>query len=195
MRIARRTGFVAGLLTLFLGATVLSADKKNTDIDAAKLKSTVKTQVTTTSAPSTLIQSENGLAVATAASPQAGEQIKWWVMGGGGGAANSTNFKLSGTIGQTAAGPIASTNFKLTQGFWQNFVTSCCVGTTGNVNATGIVDLSDLSALVNYLTGGGYVLPCIPEANVNNAGIVDLSDLSALVNYLTGGGYVLPSCP
>jgi len=71
---------------------------------------------------------------------------------------------------------------------------SCCTGVTGNVNMAGIVDLSDLSALVSYLTGGGYVLPCQPEANVNNAGIVDLSDLSALVSYLTGGGYVLPSC-
>jgi hypothetical protein len=73
--------------------------------------------------------------------------------------------------------------------------TSCCVGTTGNVNMVGIVDLADLSALVSYLTGGGYVLTCIPEANVNNVGIVDLADLSALVSYLTGGGYVLPTCP
>jgi hypothetical protein len=72
--------------------------------------------------------------------------------------------------------------------------TSCCVGTTGNVNLLGIVDLADLSALVSYLTGGGYVLLCVPEANVNNTGIVDLADLSALVSYLTGGGYVLPSC-
>ncbi len=71
----------------------------------------------------------------------------------------------------------------------------CCVGTTGNVNGSGIVDLADLSALVSYLTGGGYVLPCVPEANVNNAGIVDLADLSALVSYLTAGGYVLLSCP
>lgn len=71
----------------------------------------------------------------------------------------------------------------------------CCIGTTGNVNASGIVDLADLSSLVSYLTGGGYVLPCVPEANVNNVGIVDLADLSALVSYLTSGGYVLPSCP
>jgi hypothetical protein len=81
--------------------------------------------------------------------------------------------------------------------FIQSFTVhvGCCIGTTGNVNVTGIVDLSDLSALVSYLTGGGYVLQCEEEANVNNAGIVDLSDLSALVSYLTGGGYVLPNCP
>ncbi len=72
---------------------------------------------------------------------------------------------------------------------------SCCTGTTGNVNVTGIVDLSDLSALVSYMTGGGYILLCEPEANINTVGIVDLSDLSALVSYLTGGEYVLPNCP
>ncbi len=71
----------------------------------------------------------------------------------------------------------------------------CCEGTTGNVNDIGIVDLSDLSALVSYMTGGGYILPCEEEANINNEGIVDLSDLSSLVSYLTGGGYVLPNCP
>lgn len=71
----------------------------------------------------------------------------------------------------------------------------CCLGVRGNVNYIGIVDLADLSALVSYLTGGGYVLPCPNEANVNRIGIVDLADLSALVSYLTGGGYVLPSCP
>ena len=71
----------------------------------------------------------------------------------------------------------------------------CCIGTTGNVNGAGIIDLADLSSLVSYLTGGGYVLPCPAAANVNNTGIVDLADLSALVNYLTGGGFVLPNCP
>jgi hypothetical protein len=73
--------------------------------------------------------------------------------------------------------------------------TTCCILVTGNVNMSGSVDLADLSALVSYLTGGGYVLPCAPEANVNTIGAVDLADLSALVSYLTGGGYVLPTCP
>lgn len=71
----------------------------------------------------------------------------------------------------------------------------CCQGQRGNVNAKGIIDLVDLSSLVNYLTGGGFVLPCPEAANVNGTGIVDLVDLSSLVNYLTGGGYVLPQCP
>ncbi|MFZ1683319.1 MAG: M64 family metallopeptidase [Candidatus Zixiibacteriota bacterium] len=71
----------------------------------------------------------------------------------------------------------------------------CCIGTRGNVDGSGIVDLSDLSVLVIYLTGGGYTLPCVNEANLDGAGTVDLSDLSALVSFLTGGGYVFPPCP
>jgi hypothetical protein len=72
--------------------------------------------------------------------------------------------------------------------------TCCCVGTTGNVNGTGIVDLVDLSSLVSYLSGGGFTPPCTAEANINGTGIVDLADLSSLVNYLTTGQFVLPSC-
>jgi hypothetical protein len=82
-------------------------------------------------------------------------------------------------------------------GVWRrplNQVLPCCVGTTGNVNMEGIVDLADLTSLVSYLTGGGFVPPCTDEANINGVSIIDLTDLSALVSYLTGGGYLLPPC-
>ncbi len=72
---------------------------------------------------------------------------------------------------------------------------SCCVGLRGNVNQLGGVDLADLSAMVSYLTGGGFVPPCLDAANVNGVGAVDLADLSALVSYLTGGGFTLVPCP
>jgi hypothetical protein len=94
-----------------------------------------------------------------------------------------------------ADGSIDLATANITNGTVSVLLNSCCIGTTGNVNVSGIVDLADLSSLVSYLTGGGYVLPCAGEANVNAVGIVDLSDLSSLVSYLTGGGYVLPSCP
>lgn len=70
----------------------------------------------------------------------------------------------------------------------------CGVGTTGNIDLYGIVDLSDLAYLVSYLTGGGAVLLCPDEANINALGIIDLSDLSMLASYLTGGGATLPQC-
>ncbi|PWB72806.1 hypothetical protein C3F09_06040 [candidate division GN15 bacterium] len=58
----------------------------------------------------------------------------------------------------------------------------------GDVNFSQfMVDLSDLSSLVSYLTGGGYVLPVPKLADVNNDCLVDLTDLSILVAYLTSG--------
>ena len=79
--------------------------------------------------------------------------------------------------------------------YWIRGCKSCCVGKRGNVNCTGAIDLGDLSALVSYLTGGGFVLCCPDAANVNGTGSIDLGDLSALVSYLTGGGFVLVNCP
>ena len=80
--------------------------------------------------------------------------------------------------------------------FQYTSIWECCEGQRrGNINLSGIVDLTDLSCLVSYLTGGGYRLPCYGSANVDGTGIVDLADLSALVSYLTGGGFVLPNCP
>lgn len=73
----------------------------------------------------------------------------------------------------------------------------CCTGKTGNVNALGIIDLADLSALVAYLIGDNPDLAiCPPAANVNALGIIDLADLSFLVTYLTGGDFPgFPDCP
>ena len=70
----------------------------------------------------------------------------------------------------------------------------CCTGMRGNVNGVGSIDLSDLSALVSYLTGGTFVPQCMDAANVNGVGSVDLSDLSSLVSYLTGGSFVPGTC-
>jgi hypothetical protein len=72
---------------------------------------------------------------------------------------------------------------------------SCCTGMRGNVDGIGIVELADLSALISYLTGGGYVPSCMDRANVNGQGVVDLADLSTLVAYLTGLPAVLAQCP
>ena len=79
--------------------------------------------------------------------------------------------------------------------YWVRGCRSCCIGKRGNVNCTGAIDLGDLSALVSYLTGGGFVLCCPDASNVNGTGSIDLGDLSALVSYLTGGGFVLVNCP
>lgn len=72
----------------------------------------------------------------------------------------------------------------------------CCVGTTGNVNVVGSIDLSDLSLLIAYLTTTPRpVLPCPDEANINALGSIDLTDLSLLISYLVSGSGTFPNCP
>jgi hypothetical protein len=65
-------------------------------------------------------------------------------------------------------------------------LSSCCVGTTGNVdcNPTDAVDISDLSALIDNLFVSFTSLCCQAEANVDGQPGIDVSDLTALIDYL-----------
>jgi len=66
--------------------------------------------------------------------------------------------------------------------------TECCVGLTGNVDGdpSDVVDIGDLTALIDYLFITFTVPGCMEEANVDGdvAGTVDIGDLTALIDYL-----------
>ncbi len=140
-----------------------------------------------------------GLVPNALADSKTGEEINWQFIGSGGTSGSSQNYRVSGSVGQAVAGLLPGTTYHVNQGYWQNFQTGsgCCVGTTGNVNMAGIIDLTDLSLLISYLTvSPAPVLPCPEEANVNGASIVDLTDLSLLISFLTvTPAPVLPNCP
>lgn len=76
---------------------------------------------------------------------------------------------------------------------------TCCFGMRGNIDMTGIIDLTDLSWLVLYLTipaPNKPTLPCAAAANTSGEGIIDLTDLSTLILHLTlPGGITMPQCP
>ncbi len=63
----------------------------------------------------------------------------------------------------------------------------CCVGLTGNVDCDpgNGVDISDLSALIDYLYITFSPLCCVKSANIDGdvSGGIDISDLSALIDY------------
>ncbi len=63
---------------------------------------------------------------------------------------------------------------------------NCCVGLTGNVDddAGDIVDIGDLTALIDYLFISYTEPACLDEANCDGAGTVDIGDLTALIDYL-----------
>jgi aminopeptidase N len=60
-----------------------------------------------------------------------------------------------------------------------------------NFSQTPVVDLTDLSFLVSYLTQGSPVPPVKKLSDVNADCSVDLADLSRMVSYLTGSGATL----
>ena len=72
----------------------------------------------------------------------------------------------------------------------------CCHGTTGNIDGDPgeIVDISDVSAMVDYLTTTYPISPCFLEDDVDKSGAIDISDLMALIDFLSIGR-ALPTCP
>ena len=70
----------------------------------------------------------------------------------------------------------------------------CCL-VRGDADASGAINVSDLTYLVNYLFKGGPSPVCDEEGNADAAGAINVSDLTYLVNYLFKGGPVPPGCP
>lgn len=73
----------------------------------------------------------------------------------------------------------------------------CCVGVRGNVDCdgSGLVDISDLTRLIDYLYLSFAPLCCIDEANADATGSVDISDLTTLIDHLYLSFAPLGSCP
>ncbi len=62
----------------------------------------------------------------------------------------------------------------------------CCAGSTGNIDCEpdDIVDISDLTRLIDYLYVSLSPLCCVAEANCDGQPGVDIADVSALIDYL-----------
>jgi hypothetical protein len=71
----------------------------------------------------------------------------------------------------------------------------CCTVVSGNVDAdaVGLVDIGDLTRLIDYLYISTEVLACPKSGNVDGdlEGLVDIGDLTGLITYL----YVPPNTP
>ena len=125
----------------------------------------------------------------TQTKPATGEEINWHVISCGGTGGDSPSYGHVGTTGQTAVGMGKSQNYRLSSGFWPDFSpSSCCVGLTGNVDGdpADMVDLGDLTKLIDYLFISFTPPDCMEEANCDGSidGIVDLGDLTTLIDYL-----------
>ena len=127
------------------------------------------------------------LALGDSADPKAGEQLKWQVIANGGNKGTSTNFTLSGTIGQTASGPGLSTSYKMNQGFWQGFATGPSY-ICGDANGSGSVNISDAVSLIAYIFSGGPAPNPLAAGDANCSGSINISDVVYLIAYIFSGG-------
>jgi len=74
----------------------------------------------------------------------------------------------------------------------------CCSGFTGNINCSvsDDPDISDITALIDFLYLSGTPLCCAEEADVNKSGgEPDISDITALIDNLYLSHTPLPLCP
>ncbi len=74
---------------------------------------------------------------------------------------------------------------------------TCCEGIRGNINGDTLqnIDISDLTALVNFMFKSGAQPPCMEEADVNGDQSQNIADLTHLVGYMFKSGPDPSPCP
>ncbi len=77
-----------------------------------------------------------------------------------------------------------------------NVTMGCCVGMRGNADNSPdqIVDIGDLTRLIDYLFISMDELECLEEANTDGEGVVDIGDLTVLIDYLFISMLPLDNC-
>ena len=125
---------------------------------------------------------------------RAGEEINWQVLSNGGSNCSSPNYKISGTLCQTATISMTSANYKIQSGFWQPLQgTPECQGICGNVNGDSKVNLADAVYMINYIfTHGPAPIPIIACMDANTDAAVNLADASYIINYVFFQGSPAP---
>ena len=122
------------------------------------------------------------------AGEKSGEQINWQVISSGGTDGASANYRMSGTVGQTAAGSGGSDNYGLDHGFWQDSWGGDCCNLGGDADNSESVNLLDATYLINYLYKGGQPPPCTAEGDPDESCTINLLDATHLINYLYKDG-------
>lgn len=122
----------------------------------------------------------------------AGEQIKWQVIGNGATDGASANYNLKGTVGQAAIGSGSSTNYGLNQGYWQSFSSGSCQ--CGDADGNGQVSITDAVFIINFIFGGGAAPNPLCLADADGNGQVSITDAVYIINFIFGGGPAPGGC-
>jgi len=140
-------------------------------------------------------------AVSVMAVERAGEEINWQVISGGGSVnGTSTNYILSGTIGQTAAGFGSSASHTVLHGFWQDFGTgsdNCCMdwGVAGDANDDLVINLLDILQIISFVYQDpvgdppnphdcNALLDCNGDGATVDTPVINLLDILAMIEHV-----------
>jgi hypothetical protein len=195
--------FVGVIALLFLGVDMgIAKDKQSKSEKATEISQQEIQQADTQLNPT---QPEQTASPTSLSAAQAGEEINWQVISGGGDIdGNSTNFRLSGTVAQTAVGGGGSTNYSLSHGFWQTFATEddCdCMPGDANGDAlfppyTGGVNIGDAVYMISYIFKGGPAPIPYPvcSGDANGDCQPNVGDAVYIISYVFKGGPPPPTC-
>jgi hypothetical protein len=131
------------------------------------------------------------------AEDKSGEEINWQVISSGGSTGSSTNYNLSGTVGQTAVGTGSSATYGLNHGYWQTTGGSpdCCLVRGDAKHDNQIILVDDIVYLVDHLFKGGPAPPCLDEGDAKaDNGLILVDDIVYLVDHLFKGGPAPDPC-
>lgn len=131
-------------------------------------------------------------------SSRADTTVVWQLFSGGGANVSNNDYRLKGSLRQTAIRFTESGSYDLENGFWPYIRTlPCCIQIRGNVDGDlqESVDVADVTYLSDYLFRGGPAPSCEEEADVNASGGVDVADLTYLSDYLFQSGPAPLACP
>lgn len=186
--------FTAILFLLTAGILFAAAQKaeKSEDVKATSANDQAEAQNVTAGSKQTEAESAQA-----PVAPKAGEEINWQVISGGGSMnGTSDNYRLSGTVGQTAVGEGTDGTNDIHHGFWQVFVTGggCC-DTPGDANNDGTCNIGDEVFLGNFVFRSGQCddppgnpvgcpPECTAEGDANADGGVNIGDEVYLGNYI-----------
>ncbi len=107
--------------------------------------------------------------------------VHWQVVSAGGTNATAGSYQLKGTAVQTAIGETQSQNFRVRQGFWQNFGPPCLVG---DADGNGQTSIADAVFLINYIFSGGPAPVSLCAGDADGSGNISIADVVALINYI-----------
>lgn len=120
------------------------------------------------------------------------------VIAGGGSKSTTSIYRSSGTIGQASTGKANTSLYKLGSGFWSGpFSGSCCIGTTGDLNADGKPNtILDLTFIIDKIFRGGSDPVCVFEGDLDGNGApLRVNDMTVMIDFIFRGGDSPVACP